>query len=120
MAAIRPIDLRSRIESDPSLIVFDVRETEDYRRSTIPGARNIPFDGHTATRIANTLEDRLRPVVFVCSWGHRSAVAAIGLRREGFANVSWLEGGLEAWGLAAQPVARGTPAPEVERPRFAD
>lgn len=115
------------MESEPSLIVIDVREPDEFAVATIPGAASAPFDDDTAARLAHLLGDRRKPVVFVCSWGHRSAVASIALRRQGFRDVSYLEGGLEAWGCAALPVASGRsstlslPAvPVEERARFLD
>lgn len=107
MPAIKPFELKTRIENEPTLVVVDVRDAADFRRATLPGARNAPFDESMAGRVAQSIGDRARPVVFVCAWGHRSAVAAIALRREGFRDVSYLEGGLEAWGLSAQPVSAG-------------
>lgn len=104
MPALTPHALRARMDREPDLVVVDVRDTVDHARVAIPGSCNEPFDEHTAARLARAIPDRRRPVVFVCGWGHRSAVAAIALRREGFSDVSYLDGGLEAWGCAALPV----------------
>lgn len=108
MAAIKAQMLRARMEREPELLVIDVREPEEFAQATLPGAFNAPFDEHTASGVAHYAGDRRRPVVFVCAWGHRAAIATIALRREGFRDVSYLEGGLEAWGFAAQPVTAGT------------
>ena len=108
MPAIKPNALRTRMESDPSLVIVDVREPGEFGRATLPGARNVPLDEDAPTRLAAEIGDRSRPVVFVCTWGHRSAVASIALKREGFRDVSYLDGGLEAWGYAALPVVRSS------------
>ena len=107
MPALKPFELKTRLENDPQIVIVDVRDPAEFRRATLPGATNAPFDETMAERIAEVVRDRTRPVVFVCGWGHRSAVAAISLRREGFRDVSYLDGGLEAWGLSAQPVSAG-------------
>lgn len=107
MPAIKPFELKARLESDPRVVIVDVRDPEDFRRATLPGSTNAPFDETMASRVAELVADRTRPVVFVCGWGHRAAVAAIALRREGFRDVGYLDGGLEAWGLSAQPVSAG-------------
>ncbi len=105
MAALRPSQLKARLESDSRVVVVDVRDGADYAEGTVPGAWSVPYEDGVAARLAREL-DRRRPVVFVCSWGHRSAIASIALKREGFRDVSFLDGGLEAWGLAALPVER--------------
>lgn len=128
MASIKAQMLSARMESEPSLLVVDVREPEEFAAGTIPGAASAPFDDDTAARLAHLLGDRRRPVVFVCAWGHRAAIATIALRRHGFKDVGYLEGGLEAWGCAALPVAPGRiaggmslpAAPLAERARFTD
>jgi SulP family sulfate permease len=38
-----------------------------------------------------------RPIIVVCRTGRRSARAADALRKEGYENVTILEGGLRAW-----------------------
>lgn len=127
MASIKAQMLSARMESEPALLVVDVREPDAFAIATIPGAASAPFDDDTAARLAQLLGDRRRPVVFVCAWGHRAAIASIALRRQGFKDVSYLEGGLEAWGCAALPVVPGKqslrPLPAItiaERARAAD
>lgn len=124
MASIKAQILKARLESEPELLVIDLRDAEDFARGAIPGAYHETFDEHLSARLAHRIGDRRRPIVFACAWGHRSAVASIALRREGFRDVSWLEGGLEAWGFAALPVSPGKPqepfALEPERARSAD
>ena len=105
MAALRPSQMKARLESDSRVVVVDVRDAADYAEGTVPGAWSLPYEDGVAARLAQKI-DRRRPVVFVCSWGHRSAIASIALKREGFRDVSFLDGGLEAWGLAALPVER--------------
>ena len=105
MAALRPSQLKARLESDSRVVVVDVRDAAHYAEGTIPGAWNVPYEDGVAPRLAREI-DRHRPVVFVCGWGHRSAIASIALKREGFRDVSFLDGGLESWGHAALPVER--------------
>lgn len=127
MAALRPSQLKARLESDARVVVVDVRDARNYADGTVPGAWSLPYEEGMASRLAREL-DRRRPVVFVCGWGHRAAIASIALKREGFKDVAFLDGGLEAWGLAALPVERPrgstrtgmpVPSPEPERLRAA-
>ena len=125
MASIKANMLRARLESEPELLVVDVRDSGEFAQASIPGAVSVPFDEHTADALAHHVGDRRRPIVFVCAWGHRAAIATIALRRHGFRDVAYLEGGLEAWGWAALPVAAGSrtlalAATVAERARAAD
>lgn len=106
MAAINPFELSRRTGEEPALVVVDVRDAREFAGAHISGAWSRPLDEALASRLAAEIGDRGRPVVFVCAWGHRSAIASIALQREGFRNVSYLDGGLESWGRAALPVVR--------------
>lgn len=105
MSAIRPQDLHAALSETPSPLVIDVRSAAEFAAGTIAGARNLPWSDGLAERLASELPRDVR-VIFVCGWGHRSVVATIGMRREGFRNVAFLDGGLEAWGLAGKPLVR--------------
>jgi rhodanese-related sulfurtransferase len=106
MPAIRPVELSNRLAQDPAPLVIDLRSPEEFADGTIPGARNLPYSDDLAARFGQEI-GRSTSVVFVCTWGHKSAIACIGLRRHGLRDMRYLDGGMEAWGLAAMPVERG-------------
>jgi rhodanese-related sulfurtransferase/rubrerythrin len=84
-------------ESEPLLL--DVRERSEYEDEHIPGARFIPLSNLLDS--VNTL-DRSGAIITYCKRGPRSRSAAILLKREGFDNVSYMDGGIDAWnGLIA-------------------
>ena len=99
MAAISPKELMRRLAMEPAPVVLDLRDHELFAAAAISGARHLAYDGLPA-RLARAGVDRRSPIVLVCSWGHRSAIACIALKREGFRDVAFLEGGMESWGLA--------------------
>ena len=109
MAAVRPQELMSALSQHPAPFVVDVRSREEFVGGSIPGARNLPWSDELADALARELPRDAR-IVFVCAWGHRSVVASIAMRRHGFRHVGFLEGGLEAWGLAGQPLGSGDSA----------
>ncbi len=82
----------------PSPVVVDVRNTGELLSGTIPGAINIPL-AQLPRRLAQVPQDR--PVVVHCAGGYRSSVAASLLRKEGWADVSDLLGGYDAWACTA-------------------
>jgi hydroxyacylglutathione hydrolase len=87
----------------PGMIVLDVRNRSEWDEGHVPGARHIPLAELTAR-----LEE-LRgsgPIAVHCQGGGRGAVAASVLSAAGFADVSNVEGGYEAWVSAGNaPVA---------------
>jgi hydroxyacylglutathione hydrolase len=78
----------------PELVVVDVRNPAERERGTVPDSVHIPL-ARLAMRLAEL--DRHRPTVVHCAGGYRSMIAASLLRAGGFADVSDLQGGYEAW-----------------------
>ena len=84
-------------ESGPLLL--DVREPSEYENGHIPGARFIPLS--SLLNSVDTL-DQSGTIITYCKRGPRSRSAAALLKREGFDNVYYMEGGIDAWnGLVA-------------------
>jgi adenylyltransferase/sulfurtransferase len=79
-----------------SHVLIDVREPEEHALGAIDGARLMPLG--TIDQQASRLPHD-RPVVVHCRTGHRSARAALLLRRQGI-DARSLAGGFEAWGRA--------------------
>ena len=80
--------------------VLDVREPWEVAICAIDDSINIPMRD-MPTRVADVPKDR--PVVVVCHHGMRSFQVAAWLRRNGFANVVNLIGGVDAWARSADP-----------------
>ena len=108
MSAIRPNELAQVLSQEPRPIVIDVRSPEEFSCGSIPGSRNLPWSDELADILTRDLPKEAR-IVFVCAWGHRSVVASISMKRHGFRHVGFLEGGLEAWGLAGKPIGAEAP-----------
>jgi rhodanese-related sulfurtransferase len=86
-------------------LMIDVRDPAEFGAGHVIGARNVPLaridDG------ANDLAKRKdRPLVVYCDGGERSAKAAEALRKQGYARVTSLSGGLGAWQSAGLPVEK--------------
>lgn len=90
-------ELAARREAGDVQLV-DVRTDEEWAEGRIAGSRHVEMN--ELTRAAESI-DREQPVVFVCSAGNRSAVAAEAFRTAGFDAYS-LTGGLEEWGERGQ------------------
>jgi len=80
--------------------LVDVRRDEEWRIGHLPGATLVPLHA-LPQRLAEL--DRARPVVLYCHHGSRSAQALALLEQQGFAAVSHLKGGIDAWSREVDP-----------------
>lgn len=86
-------------------LVIDVRDAAEYTKGHILGARSAPL-ADLERRLAELAKFKARPVIVHCESGNRSTNAIGILRRNGFANVYNLAGGLAAWQQAGLPVEK--------------
>jgi hydroxyacylglutathione hydrolase len=98
--------LAERVATIPELTVIDIRNAGEIELGMVPGARHIPLPELLAQ--ADHL-DRAAPTVVYCAGGYRSAIASSLLLSLGFADVSDLLGGYDAW--ATRPESPVEPLP---------
>jgi rhodanese-related sulfurtransferase len=109
---ISPAEARQRMQQDPSTLVIDVRDAADINATgIIPDAMNISL-GTLTFKADNAvdeswrepaLRDRARPIITTCEIGAMGALGGKLLKDMGFAKVSILEGGTQAWKDAGFP-----------------
>ena len=103
--ALRPAELTALINRDNALVV-DLSSSSEFEKGHIPGSRNIApsqFDPENKQpAVAKAL-----PVVAVCRSGQASSAAAARLKKAGFEQVYWLDGGIAAWQQADLPLVKG-------------
>ena len=88
MATITPQEAQRRIAA--GAILVDIRDPDEYARTHIPCARNIPL-----ARLSRI--DGAPEVIFHCKSGMRTGANAKALEACSEAPVYLLEGGLDAW-----------------------
>jgi rhodanese-related sulfurtransferase len=88
------VGMDERMRDIPGLQIVDVRNPGEVAGGVIPGAINIPV-GELPSRTDEL--DPAKPTVVYCAGGYRSSVAASLLRGRGFADVSDILGGYNAW-----------------------
>jgi len=98
--AISVHDLKQKMETNGVVTIVDVREPFEYEIARIEGSKLIPL-GELPDRLDEL--DRDRYTVVHCHSGMRSAQAVQLLRREGFANVFNLAGGIAQWSEEIDP-----------------
>jgi rhodanese-related sulfurtransferase len=95
-------------KEDPTLVVVDVREDNEWNQRRIAGAIHVGR-GVPELTIESKVPRKATPIVVYCQGGGRSAVAADVLGKMGYTNVSSLAGGLAAYAAAGLPVDSASP-----------
>ena len=74
--------------------VIDLRTKDKFKDGHILGSKNIP-----QAEFLNKLEqlEKDKPIILVCATGHHAPALGKSLSKQGFAKVSYLQGGLASW-----------------------
>ncbi len=101
---IMPWDLEEEVEQNPSLILLDIREQDEFDRMYIQSSIHVPrgtLEGACAWNYDDTVPELARArnqnIVVVCRSGNRSALAAYTMQQMGFENVRSLKLGIKGW-----------------------
>ena len=89
-------------------LLVDVREANEFATIRIPGAALLPLS-ELQSRYGELPKDR--PLLLHCAAGKRSLVAGEFLKRNGYADVTNVGGGIIEWQKAGLPVASGPVTP---------
>jgi rhodanese-related sulfurtransferase len=89
---------------ETGVVLFDVRQPDEYESFHVPGARLIPLVD-VPERIEEIPSDER--VYLICGSGGRSAKAVDFLNKQGFDTVN-VAGGSKAWLEAGHPVEHGS------------
>jgi rhodanese-related sulfurtransferase len=103
--ALRPAELTGLMNRENALVI-DLSASNDFEKGHIAGSKSVQpsqFDPESKL-LANAKE---LPVVVVCRTGQGSGDAAKRLKKAGFKQVYWLEGGIGAWQQADLPLVKG-------------
>jgi hydroxyacylglutathione hydrolase len=92
--------LRERLDSDPNLLVLDVREEQEFEARHVRGAVHLPF---WAVPSRAGVLPRDRPIAVICEGGLRSSLASSLLEHAGFDHLVNVSGGMAAWREAGYP-----------------
>ena len=111
---LSPADLVRLLHERADTRILDVRTPGEFEAEHIDGAYNVPLDtlGEHGAEIRAGVS---APVVLVCRSGQRARKAEDALRAAQMSNLHVLDGGMNAWSAAGQPVRRGEPRMSLER-----
>ena len=90
-------ELHDMINRQQGLALVDVRAVGEYKSNHIKGAVNIPAP---ELRQRHEELDKNKPVILICSTGHRSSLAASLLKQREFSDVYNVAGGMTGYGAA--------------------
>lgn len=86
-------------------LLLDVREPDEFAKSHLLGAKNIPL-GQLDARAGELDKHKSKPVIVHCETGNRSNTGMAKLRAKGFERAVNLSGGIQAWKAAGLPVEK--------------
>jgi rhodanese-related sulfurtransferase len=86
-------------------VVLDVRDEGEYAAGHINNARHVP-EKQLDERMKELEKLKNKPVIVSCAAGRRSSAVAESLRKQGFADVVALRGGISAWLQAGMPLEK--------------
>jgi len=102
VASIDPQAANAERRREPETLFIDPRDAASIAATTgmIPGALSVPLATLSAgddTPLPPVLDSRERLIITACQAGPMGAVAAHELKKRGYTNVRYLEGGTQAW-----------------------
>ena len=111
-----PQTSRLLLEGKNNVQIFDLRDTESYRKNHINGSISKPIDDFLKEIFQGIYSSKKKDsqIVLVCDTGQLSKVAAAILVEEGFAHVYSIKGGMRRWNrwmkLSNNSVIRSIPS----------
>ncbi|MGH8184651.1 MAG: rhodanese-like domain-containing protein [Rhodanobacteraceae bacterium] len=92
-------------------LLVDVRDAGERAQGAIAGSLHatrgmLEFYADPASPMHKPELDPNRRVILHCASGGRSALAAMTLKRLGYADVAHLDGGFKAWLAAGKPIVK--------------
>ncbi len=109
---VAPQEAQQRLDQDPGALVVDVRDAENLPSTGLAarglnvslGMLPVKADQELPEEWRDSrLQDRSRQILVTCQTGENAARGGKLLKEMGFTNVSYMEGGMEAWKAARLP-----------------
>jgi adenylyltransferase/sulfurtransferase len=94
--------LKARADGDADFVLVDVREPHEYQLVSIEGAQLVPL-GQILSDAAREIMPPQEKVILHCHHDARSQRAAAVLRANGWEDVTFVRGGIDAWVTDVEP-----------------
>ncbi|MBP6058148.1 MAG: rhodanese-like domain-containing protein [Nitrosomonas sp.] len=104
---VKEIDTRVAVQliNYQEALVLDVRDDSEYAAGHLPNSKHIPSE-KIEERWIELQKFKEKPIVVIYRGGIRSNHASLVLKKNGFAQVFNLMGGIDAWKRASLPVVK--------------
>lgn len=99
---IAPRELRRSLDAGEDILVIDCRTAQERELARIEGSMHVPFQD-VSSQLERLRDFQDRTIVVHCHQGGRSLRMTALLRREGFAHVRSLAGGIHLWAIDVDP-----------------
>lgn len=108
VSSLNPRDAAALAEGCEPILFVDPRPADAIAASTglIPGAHNVLLGDIVVGKLPTALGNKAVRVITACQGGPMGAIAAHELKKLGYARVSYMEGGTQAWLDAGLPTVR--------------
>ena len=106
---LSPSEVAAEVATN-QILLLDIREAgELLQGGVIPGAIPAPrgmleFYADAGSPYYRKEFEPTRRMILYSAFGNRSALATVALQEIGYTNIAHLDGGLEAWQAASQPI----------------
>lgn len=100
---VNSIEAKSLLDTQPELVVLDIRTPKEIKEGHIEGAIFVDFKNHDFADQLSKL-DRSTSYIVHCAGGGRSMKALIVLEELGFTDITHLDGGMIGWSEASLPI----------------
>jgi rhodanese-related sulfurtransferase len=102
VSAVSPQEANKHRMNNSNTLFIDPRDADDINSTTgmIPDALNVPLNQlskNTLGDLPQELSSHSRPIITACQGGPMGALAAYELKKLGFINVSYIDGGTQGW-----------------------
>jgi hydroxyacylglutathione hydrolase len=101
------LSVSSKTLETENMTIVDVRDITEFEESHISGAKHAYVGFLPELKNIDSKLDPQKPLVVMCSVGHRASLAMSILLRSGFKNVFNLLGGITAWRKLDKPLVSG-------------
>ncbi|WP_372626623.1 rhodanese-like domain-containing protein [Arsukibacterium sp.] len=102
---VSPTELTMLVNRQDGIVV-DIRAEEEFKKGHITGARHIAASQISEQKLSGLEKQKDAPIIVVCQAGMTAQKSAAALTKQGFSNVSVLQGGMGAWTGASLPVVK--------------
>lgn len=93
--SISPLIAVTKMNDDKTVII-DVREANEFLKSHIENAVNIPL-GKLDEKLPSLEKHKTHPLIVICQTGARSVPGCKTLTKAGFGQVYHMQGGMQSW-----------------------